>query len=116
MACDASRSGHRDRRLEHLSQLRGLDTLSLGLCGFNLPLVLLDHAVDRRQVGLLCRTVEPRVDLHPLEEKGFQDGIAFRLMSLRERPTLLFHSYPRKETAGEEALWPFHSPLRKSAN
>ena len=82
----------------------------------HLPLVLLDHAVDRGQVGLLCRTVEPRVDLHPIEEKGFQDGIAFRLMSLRERPTLLFHSYPRKETAVEEALWPFHSPLRKSVN
>jgi hypothetical protein len=113
---NASRSGHRDRRLEHSSQLRVLDAVSLGLRGFKLTLVLFDHAVDRGQVGLLCWTVKPRVNLHPLEEKGFQDGIAFLLMSLRERSTLLFHSYPPKEAASEEVHWPFDSPLRKSVN
>jgi hypothetical protein len=92
VAGDAPRSDHRHHRLEHSSQLGVLDAVSLWLRGLSFPLVLLDHAVDRGQVGLLCWTVEPRVNLHPLEEEGFQDGIAFRLMSLRERPTLLFHS------------------------
>jgi hypothetical protein len=112
VAGDAPRSDHRHHRLEHSSQLRVLDAVSLWLRGLSFPLVLLDHAVDRGQVGLLCRTVEPRVDLHPLEEKGFQDGIAFRLMSLRERPTVLFHSYPPKRNGrrGSSLAVPLASP------
>jgi hypothetical protein len=74
------------------------------LRGLNFPVMFLDQAVDRGQVGLLRRAVEPGVDLNSLEEERFQDRIAFPLISIHERPLPLFHSSlaSLRETASEE--------------
>jgi hypothetical protein len=74
------------------------------LRGLNFPVMFLDQAVDRGQVGLLRRAVEPGVDLNSLEEERFQDRIAFPLISIHERPFPLFHSSlaSLRETASEE--------------